>query len=73
MDICNVIATKWLAKRCLERTMGLPSDGNSFETAGPKLDSPVRIIMKLRATIEARVPVGYEDENGFHYGAGTAD
>ena len=73
MDICNVIATNWLAKRCLEQSMALPSDGNVCGTTGHKVEGSVRIIMKLRASIEARVPVGYEDENGFHYGADAAD
>ncbi len=29
---------------------------------------PVRIIGKVCAAIASRVPVGYEDEAGFHYG-----
>ena len=28
---------------------------------------------KLRAAIEDRVPVGYEDETGFHYGMKASD
>ena len=73
MDTCNVIATKWLAKKCLERTMALPSGGDGLQSAGPEAGSAVQIITKLRSTIEARVPVGYEDENGFHFGADAAD
>ena len=34
---------------------------------------PVRIIAKLRAAIETRVPVGYEDETGFHYSMKASD
>ena len=31
MDTCNMIATKWLAKKCLEQTMALPSDGDGLQ------------------------------------------
>jgi hypothetical protein len=34
---------------------------------------PVRIISKLRAAIASHVPVGYEDETGFHYSANAGD
>ncbi len=27
------------------------------------------IMAKVRATIDEQAPVGYEDENGFHFGA----
>jgi hypothetical protein len=27
------------------------------------------IIAKMRATYEKQVPLGYEDENGFHFGS----
>jgi hypothetical protein len=27
------------------------------------------IMAKVRATIDAQAPVGFEDENGFHFGA----
>jgi hypothetical protein len=30
-------------------------------------------IAKLRAATASHVPVGYEDETGFHYGANTGD
>jgi hypothetical protein len=37
--------------------------------------SPLRIgvIAKLRAMIENQVPLGYQDEAGFHYGAKPAN
>ena len=73
MDTCNVIAANWLAKRCLERTMALASNGDTRRTTGHEVGSSVRIVTKLRATLEARVPVGYEDETGFHYGADATD
>jgi hypothetical protein len=34
---------------------------------------PVRAIAKLYAAIEDRVPVGYEDETGFHYSMKASD
>jgi hypothetical protein len=34
---------------------------------------PVRIIAKLCAAIASRVPVGFEDEIGFHYGRNDGD
>ncbi|MGA3266120.1 MAG: hypothetical protein ABSE16_04780 [Verrucomicrobiota bacterium] len=29
---------------------------------------PVRIVARLIDAIESRIPVGYEDQTGFHYG-----
>jgi hypothetical protein len=33
----------------------------------------VGVIAKLRAMIENQVPLGYQDEGGFHYGVKTAN
>src|SRR5271167_2209785 len=33
----------------------------------------VRIAVKWRAAMASRVPVGYEDATGFHYGGGAGD
>jgi hypothetical protein len=30
------------------------------------------IIAKLRAAMEKHAPVGYQDENGFHFGSGES-
>jgi hypothetical protein len=38
-----------------------------------EVNFPARIVGKLRAMIEARVPVGYEDETGFHYSLKASD
>jgi hypothetical protein len=35
--------------------------------------SPTGIIAKLRNMVKLDVPVGYQDETGFHYGVKTAD
>jgi hypothetical protein len=46
---------------------------NAVQTAGPKAGLPVRIIAKWHAAIASRVPIGYEDETGFHYGVKAGD
>jgi hypothetical protein len=51
------------------KTAPLPLERNNGRIAWYKVGSPVRIIALLRATIETRAPVGYEDDAGFHYGA----
>jgi hypothetical protein len=67
-----MIAGSQLAERHVEQTM--PSlSANTLRIAWHEVRFPVRIIAKLRAAIEARVPVGYEDETGFHYGADAKD
>jgi hypothetical protein len=35
--------------------------------------SPAGLIAKLRNAVKIQIPVGYQDENGFHYGAKSAD
>ena len=35
--------------------------------------SPAGIIAKLRNMVKIEVPVGYQDETGFHYGVKSAD
>jgi len=62
-----------LAHRRIDQTMHLPLNRNATRIAWHEVGSPVRIIAILRATIEARVPVGYEDEAGFHYGSDASD
>lgn len=53
--------------------MHVPLNRNATRIAWHEVGSPLRIIAILRATIEARAPVGYEDETGFHYGSETTD
>ena len=67
-----MIAGSQLAERHVEQTMS-SSSASTLRIAWHEVRFPVRIIAKLRAAIEARVPVGYEDETGFHYGADAAD
>ena len=67
-----MIAGSQLAERHVEQTMPL-SSANTLRIAWHEVRFPVRIIAKLRAAIEARVPVGYEDETGFHYSLKASD
>ena len=68
-----MIAGSQLAERHVEQTMPSSSASNPLRIAWHEVSFPVRIIAKLRAAIEVRAPVGYEDETGFHYGADAAD
>ena len=67
-----MIADSQLAKRDVEQTMS-SSSAITLQIAWHEVSFPVRIIAKLRAAIEARVPVGYEDETGFHYSLKVSD
>jgi hypothetical protein len=67
-----MIAGNQLAKRHVEQTMPSSSAG-SLRIAWHAVRFPVRIMQKLRAAIETRVPVGYEDETGFHYSMKASD
>ena len=35
--------------------------------------SPAGLIARLRNAVKIQIPVGYQDETGFHYGAKSAD
>ena len=68
-----MIAGSQLAERHVEQTMSSSSAGNPLRIAWHEVRFPIRFIAKLRAVIEARVPVGYEDETGFHYSMKVSD
>ncbi|MGA2179687.1 MAG: hypothetical protein ABSH15_08920 [Verrucomicrobiota bacterium] len=72
MDGHNMIAGSQLAERHVEQTMS-SSSASTLRIAWREVRFPVRIIAKLRAAIEARAPVGYEDETGFHYSLKASD
>jgi len=61
-----------LAKRCVEQTMPSVS-ARTLRMAWPRVGFPARIVEKLRAALERWVPVGYEDETGFHYSLKASD
>jgi hypothetical protein len=68
-----MIADSQLAERHVEQTMPSSSASNPLQIAWHEVSFPIRIIAKLRAAIEARAPVGYEDETGFHYSMKASD
>jgi len=68
-----MVAGKQLATGCVEKTTPVPSDGNHKWMARRGGGFPIRNIMKLCSAVESRVPLGYEDEGGFHYGVNLAD
>jgi hypothetical protein len=68
MDARNMVTSEQSATRQAVETMPLPLDDRSGRIAWYKIGSPGRIIARLRAALEARAPVGYEDDCGFHYG-----
>jgi hypothetical protein len=67
-----MIAGSQLAERRVEQTTSA-SSACTLRIARHEVGFPVRIIAKLRAAIEARAPVGYEDETGFHYSLKASD
>jgi hypothetical protein len=67
-----MVAGIQLAERHVEQTVSA-SSASTLRIAWHEVSFPVRIIAKLRAAIEAWVPVGYEDETGFHYSLKASD
>jgi len=47
--------------------MALPFESNANEIEGREAKFLVRIITKVCKAITSRMPVGYQDETGFHY------
>ena len=68
-----MVAGKQLARGRVEQTTPVPSDGDRTRMAGRRGGFPIRDIAKLCSVVESRVPIGYEDESGFHYGANLSD
>jgi len=57
-----------LSDERIESMMPLPVGPSAIEVTWHEVRFPVRIMTKLYNAIESRIPVGYEDETGFHYG-----
>jgi hypothetical protein len=53
-------------------TTALPCESNPIELERRGAGFLVRIITKVCEAITSRMPVGYEDETGFHYGVAEA-
>ncbi|MGD0744061.1 MAG: hypothetical protein ABSA45_02805 [Verrucomicrobiota bacterium] len=68
----NMVTGKELATGCVDQTMPPTPDSNIVRKAGHRSGLPVRIVTKMCGAMESQVPVGYEDEGGFHYGAEMA-
>jgi hypothetical protein len=68
-DARNMVTSKQLATKPAVKAVPLPLDRHNGRIAWYKIGSPLRIIAILRASLETRAPVGYEDDSGFHYGA----
>ena len=48
---------------------GFVTSARDVQMAGNEVGFLVRIVAKWRVAITSLVPVGFEDEAGFHYGA----
>jgi hypothetical protein len=57
----------------VEPAKPLPPARNAVLTTWSKTGFAVRNMVKWRATIASHVPVGYEDQTGFHYGVNPDD
>jgi hypothetical protein len=55
-----------------ETTNALPCESNHIELEWREVRFLVRIIKKVCQAIASLMPVGYEDETGFHYGLAEA-
>ena len=53
-------------------TTALPCESNPIELERRGARFLIRIITKVWEAITSRMPVGYEDETGFHYGEAEA-
>jgi hypothetical protein len=67
-DVHTMVTGVQLATRQAVKTMPLPPDHTNGRIAWYKIGFLLQIIAILRASLEAWVPVGYEDDSGFHYG-----
>jgi hypothetical protein len=73
MDARDMVTSTRLATRGGVGSLPLPLERKGDRIAWYQAGSPVRIIAILRASLEAQVPVGYEDDSGFHYGADASE
>jgi hypothetical protein len=71
-DAHNMVTGNELARGHGDETMPRTDDGSAFRIEGHNVGLSVRIVAKLCRVMKFQVPVGYEDEAGFHYGADIA-
>jgi len=67
-----MVTGKELAAGRADQERPLSLEDNHRQFAGRQVAFPVHMVAKLCDAIASRVPFGYEDENGFHYGADLA-
>ena len=67
-----MVTGKELATGTVDRVKPPTDKSEATRIEEQKVGSPVRIIARLCGVMGTRVPVGYEDEGGFHYGADLA-
>jgi len=72
MHFHNMVTGKELVAGQADQKLSAPIDGDRALTTEHKAAFPVRSLVKLYRVIKSRVPIGYEDEEGFHYGADLA-
>ena len=72
MHLHNMVTGKELVAGCAGQTLPPQIDGDCVRTTEHKAGFPVRSLVKLYRLIKSRVPIGYEDETGFHYGVNLA-
>jgi len=71
-DARNMVTGRELATGRIEQAAPLMVDSPVLLIEGQKIRFPARFVVKFCGVIESQVPVGYEDEGGFHYGAELA-
>jgi len=57
-----------MTERGDEAVASLPMGITLLQRPTPSGGAPTRISVKWRKAVEFLLPVGYEDETGFHYG-----
>jgi len=68
----NMVTGKELATVNDDQAMPLAGDSNFGRIAQHQGSVLVRLVAKLSGAMKSRVPLGYEDDGGFHYGADLA-
>ena len=67
-----MVTGKELATGNDDQAMPLAGDSHFGRITEHKDSVLVRLVAKLSRVMKSRVPLGYEDEGGFHYGADLA-
>jgi hypothetical protein len=73
VDAYNMVTGKALATEGAGRKNAPSVGGNHLRVAGRGVGFPARMIARLRSVIGSRVPFGYQDTAGFHFGTQAAE